>query len=752
MPTIFVWHWHSNRFVIMYGSTAGCLIFSEEDRKLANLIRNKNGSKNGTRSKGHAPKLVSASKLPFIVILPLFIYGFVSHRIAVSRFNDQESIERRRDMQICSSMLSDRCLSLQTSLIDYSLWDETWNAVYNPDRKWLDDNLTGWLPEHFGIDIVILTDKNLKIVASSGLNDQLKSRIMRQSAIAKAVSGKRSVGLFRSGRSVYMIATAPVLHSSGVGPINGTLTVADLLDKNTISKLASIADLGLALYVDEKPATYDCKTTADYLPDDISPYQLDNVRGGRSVVRINNSHNRVYVWQGLKDWNNKPIASLVTITSRNKIIDAARTTRVVSLALILCCLIMALLVTLQSRIYMLAQHALIDELTGAYNHRFLQERLSQEMNRSKRYRRPLAIALLDIDHFKQINDEYGHLVGDQALKQLSQILQDMVRETDVVARYGGEEFMIIMPETRLRSAMAAAERVRQKVEETVFEMKVAGTMGRSSSKLSVQFTVSLGVASYPTHASRGDELIMAADLALFAAKHASRNAVRSYNTIQDQEPVSTDGPVTIHLAMREGSLSAVRALAAAVDARDPLMRGHSEKVAVCSLAIGQQLKLPNEEMSTLRTAALLHDVGRIAVPDDILSKPGALSDEELVIIRRHSIIGAEILSKAPQLKQVAKIVRHHHERYDGAGYPDGLAGEEIPLAARIIAAADAYDAMTSDRAYRAAFGSNDVLHRMKEHVGSQFDPKVFEALEQLECSGRLGKLLNSLKDEMDKAA
>ncbi|MEN6520892.1 MAG: diguanylate cyclase [Armatimonadota bacterium] len=662
-------------------------------------------------------------------------------------------MERKRDMQICLSMLNDQCISLQRCLTDHSLWDETWSIVNHPDKEWLEENLIGWLPEHFGIEVVVLTDKKLNIVASSGLNDRLRKKIMSQPAIASAAKGKQSVGFIRCGNSVYMIAAAPVLHSSGKGPINGTLTTAKLLDREIISKLASTAKLGLALYAGDKPIIYDRETTADLLPKNISVNKLDSMRNGGTAVRVGTDHHkRIYVWHGLKDWNNEPIASFITITPRNKIIDAARTTKIVSIAIILCCLIMALQVMFQSRVYTLAQHAMIDELTGVYNHRYLQERLSQELNRSKRYRRSLAIALLDIDHFKQINDEYGHQVGDQALRQLAHLLQDMVRDTDVVARYGGEEFMVIMPETKLRSAMAAAERIRKKVENTVFEMKVAGTKGRSSSKLSIQFTVSLGVSSYPTHAMRGDELIMAADLALFAAKNTSRNAVRSYNIVQDQEPASTDGPVTIHLAMREGSLSTVRALAAAVDARDPLMRGHSEKVAICALALGQHLKLSGEEMSTIRTAALLHDVGRIAVPDDILSKPGALSDEELAIIKQHSVIGAEILSNAPQLKQVAKIVRYHHERYDGSGYPDGLAGEDIPLASRIIAVADAYDAMTSDRAYRAAFGSGDVLRNMKENVGCQFDPGIFEALEHLENSGKLRKLLKSLKDEMDKAA
>jgi diguanylate cyclase (GGDEF)-like protein/putative nucleotidyltransferase with HDIG domain len=360
--------------------------------------------------------------------------------------------------------------------------------------------------------------------------------------------------------------------------------------------------------------------------------------------------------------------------------------------------------------------------------------------------------MLDIDYFKHINDDYGHQVGDQALRKLAQLLTESVRESDIVARYGGEEFIIIMPDIGLDRAMAAAERVRSKVEENTFDAKIAGAKGRSASRITIKFTISIGVATHPEHAERSDELIMAADLALFAAKHASRNAVRSYTSVAEQEARSGERPVTIHMAMREGSLSAVRALAAAIDARDERMRGHSEKVAIYSLAIGQALGLSDYEINSLRTAALLHDVGRIAVPDAILYKPGMLTEDERNIVKTHSERGAEILAKVPQLDYVAKIVRHHHEHYDGNGYPDGLCGENIPLASRIIAASDAFDAMTSERAYRSASDAQNVILQMKGLKNLQFDPRVIDVIDELITSGKISDLLESIKNELERAA
>jgi len=707
-----------------------------------------------TDEKNHRRGVISINALPFVIVVPLIVYAIISHCVIVERFEKQEAAERARDIHICYSILDERCEAILSTLLDYAIWDQTYEVAksHRPSQTWLDENLIRSVPEHYGYEVVLLTDLQSNIIASTGLEPDLKTVLFSGDHIKQAINGKKAASFIRVRDELYMVAMSPVLDSSGNSKSAGSLTFAKKIDNKILEDIAETVNLDLVIFTGSNVAATTLKKKPHLYPDNPGEMYQECINTKNNVVQLSDNEQNIYVWRCIGNWDGSPVATLTTCTPRTMVLGNIRGAGLRSIILVVSCLLAALLATLQMRSSTLARHALVDELTGLNNHRYLQERLVQEMTRSKRYGRPLSIALLDIDHFKHINDEYGHLIGDQALKHLAQLLRETVRETDVIARYGGEEFMIIMPETRLRAAMEAAERIRKQVEESSFDAKIAGSAGRGSSRLKLKFTISIGVASFPTHAVRGDELIMAADLALFAAKHASRNAVRSYNAIIDQDAIQNEGPVTIHLAMREGSLSAVRALAAAVDARDPQMRGHSEKVALCALAIGQAVGLSDEDMNTLRTAALLHDVGRVAVPDAVLGKADVLSEEELAIVRSHSAIGADILSKAPQLAQVAELVRHHHERYDGSGYPDGLEGENIPLASRIIATADAFDAMTSERAYRCAFVPSQVVDRMRELAGKQFDPHLIDVLEELVESGKLSALLESYRRDLGRAA
>lgn len=733
----------------MWKSDGEANIFRRTTLALNSSLASKGSSVN---SRPRRRGFVYAGALPFFAVIPLIVWAILSHTAILSKFDKQESVERKRDMRICLSLIQDKSNWLLTQTQDYATWDEMYSAVRNPDPDWIESNLTGWVPEHFGIDAVMLTDTRRDIVASHGVDGSLEWAVLRSRQIGEAVSGDSSTGLLRAGGKVYIVSTCPVLPNSGRGTVRGTLTFAKLIGPDMLDQMRRIARCDLALCVGGKAIVTDSKVPPDHLPANTEDGFWNAMESDITVVETSQDHKRVFAWHRLNDWDHKHVAALLTITSRTTILANRQAVSFRSILLVIACLLTVLLASSQIRIAMLAQHALCDELTGLHNHRYMQERLAQEINRSKRYGRPLAVALLDIDHFKQVNDEYGHLVGDQTLKQLARYLKDNVRDTDVVARYGGEEFLVIMPETTLDEAVSAADRLRHKVDHSTYEARVSGTIGRRASRVALRFTISIGVAGFPRHATGQDELLMAADLALFAAKRASRNAVRSYDVICAAHSGKCEDPSSIHQAMREGTLSIVRALAAAVDARDDRMRGHSEKVAIYALAMGRSLELSDLETNTLRTAALLHDVGCIGVPDEILKKPGELTDEERDIVALHSVRGAEILAKAPQLTQVAKIVRHHHERFDGSGYPDGLKCEEIPLESRIIAAAEAFDALTSDRPYRSGSSHADALQVMIGASGSHFDPFVVEALSQVVTSGRLSELIDQFNDELDAAA
>ncbi len=350
-----------------------------------------------------------------------------------------------------------------------------------------------------------------------------------------------------------------------------------------------------------------------------------------------------------------------------------------------------------------------DGLTGLFNHRYFHERLDEEISRSSRFGTALSLIMMDLDLFKPYNDIYGHVAGDEVLKQIGQSIRHSVRGIDIACRYGGEEFTIILPETRLDDAYIVAERIRKTIELEMFTKQIP-------------LTASLGLASWPADGVTKEELIACADGAMYLAKAMGRNQTCLSTDVVSTEalPSKTDGKATQEI------LGMVYALAAAVDAKDHYTYGHSKKVAQSAIALAEALDLPPPKIATIRATAMLHDIGKIGIPDDTLTKPDTLNDEEWKLLRTHPLMGAQIIRHVPDLANCVPGIQHHHERWDGNGYPSGLRGENIPLDARILAIADAYAAMTSIRPYRKAMSLKDAIEELKRSAGTQLDPKLTE--------------------------
>ena len=350
--------------------------------------------------------------------------------------------------------------------------------------------------------------------------------------------------------------------------------------------------------------------------------------------------------------------------------------------------------------------ALTDPLTGLGNHRSFHERLQRELAVAEQQSTTLALCLVDLDDFKAINDRFGHPVGDDVLGQVASRL----RQGGESFRLGGDEFAVLLPGHDERQAAAVARSIVERV--AALHLDRVG-----------EVTVSAGVATYPMQGAGRDELIRLADSALYWAKEEGKNRARTY---EEESLLRANLEQLAESPDRAARYRAAASLAKAVDARDAYTGSHSERVGDIAARIARRLGADEAAVELTRLAGSLHDLGKLAIPEEILRKPSTLSEAERLVLERHVQIGYRMLESLG-VDPVAEWVLHHHERWDGTGYPNGLAGEQIPLGARIIFVADAYDAMTSERLYRDPLSPRDALIELERGAGTQFDPAIVEA-------------------------
>jgi diguanylate cyclase (GGDEF)-like protein/putative nucleotidyltransferase with HDIG domain len=356
--------------------------------------------------------------------------------------------------------------------------------------------------------------------------------------------------------------------------------------------------------------------------------------------------------------------------------------------------------------------ALTDPLTGLGNHRHFHDRLERELIEAEREGSSFSLCLIDVDDFKRVNDLFGHPAGDRVLSRMATTL----RQNGEAFRLGGDEFALLLPNFDESQAVATASSIIDRIAHLGLEH--VGSV-----------TVSAGVATFPRQAPDRGELIRLADSALYWAKENGKNRVHVYRPdvveLAELRRLAT-GPD------RAARFRAAASLAKAVDLRDTYTGSHSARVAEQAARVASRLGLDQEQIELARLAGSLHDLGKLAIPEEILRKPGPLTGPERLVLERHPQIGFRMLDSLG-IDPVANWILHHHERWDGTGYPDRLPGPEIPLGARIIFVVDAYDAMTSDRVYRGRLSKEDALAELQRCAGTQFDPAVVAALaEELE--------------------
>lgn len=389
----------------------------------------------------------------------------------------------------------------------------------------------------------------------------------------------------------------------------------------------------------------------------------------------------------------------------------------------------------------LSQLSLRDTQTGLFNHKYLAELIGSEFYRAKRYGGSIAVIMIDVDYFKSINDVYGHKFGDLVLKQLAQQMRKMTRQYDVVIRYGGEEFLIISPGTDRAQATVLAQRILDSV----------GLYNFGNSKHTVKLKVSMAVASFPEdRASSGPDLIKVAEQILNTAKEEGGNRVLSSSDKAGAgrliKKLKKSAGVKelkqklgkLHRQANENLIESIFAFAKTLELKDHYTGEHVERTVHYATEIAKSLGLSQYDTEMIKEAAMLHDLGKIGISEKILTKRSKLAKKELEEIRKHPGIAADILRPIHVLNSIIPFILYHHERWDGKGYPTGLKGEDIPLGARIVAIADVYQALISNRPYRKALAKANALKIIQEGAGTQFDPKITNVF------------LNILKKEKDR--
>ena len=394
----------------------------------------------------------------------------------------------------------------------------------------------------------------------------------------------------------------------------------------------------------------------------------------------------------------------------------------------------------------LQQQSITDGLTGIKTRRYFWESLTGEWKRASRSGRPFSVVLMDLDKFKEVNDSLGHLEGDLVLARVGRLLEQKCRQSNVVARYGGDEFVILMPETGVEQAQVLAERLRIWIatDPMIAEHQITG---------------SFGVASFPVHGFSVEDIIRVADAGMYVSKHAGGNRVSTAEEFGEGETLAVQrqlisgyiegflqrehtGPE--HLEELVATLrklcgneednntqvlrDSIEALSRAAEMREPHASGHGEQAGRFAELIGRALGLPPDELTDLVFVARVHDVGKIFIPERVLTKTGALTEEEFRLVKTHATVGAEIIGSIPRSETLRSAIAHHHETFDGTGYPTGLRGEEIPLWARILSVADGYANMTADRSFSPAKTSDQALQELEQLSGTRYDGMLVRIL------------------------
>jgi len=648
---------------------------------------------------------------------------------------------------------------------DYCSWDEAYNELQKKDidKDWFKSNFSGWLPDKYNLDIVVIFNRNKEIVTDYGIDGANASNILGDKKVRELFDkknydqSKAFNGFKELNGEIYIIGVSPVLKTNSEGPSQGVAILGKKISSKFLNELSD--QFGDNIFVTNDNGFVSKNEIKNKIQENLS---FINENSKNNVVLLKNEN--IIGKTPIVDIMGKSIGYINIIKSKDILLSTQElikenTFKVSALACVIILLvglkfkdiIVKPIKNLEKQITKMKQenslkdvvvngpieilsladsfnhmidnvnkhkmenrelriHSNTDYLTSLYNHKYFFECFNNKLEDGCK---KIAVLFCDIDKFKEINDSYGHTIGDLFLKETARIIKNEVRDEGFVFRYGGEEFAIMICDADSKEAYEVAERIRTRVINNKVLQKYSHYL---------PITISIGVAAYPIDGLDAEALIDKADSAMYFSKQNGRNQCNIYHG--NMNVFLKDNINKIN--SKEILLDSVLALAEAIDVKDDYTGRHSKMVSQYSLLLSEGLGFTEKEKDNLTMGSLLHDCGKIGVPDNIIQKTSRLSEDEFGVIKNHTLLGYNIIKHIIKDEEIICCARSHHERWDGKGYPDGLSGESINLFARIVCIADAYHAMTSDRSYRKAMTKEEALDELKRGKGTQFDPELVD--------------------------
>jgi|LGOV01.1.fsa_nt_gb diguanylate cyclase (GGDEF)-like protein/putative nucleotidyltransferase with HDIG domain len=694
--------------------------------------------------------LFAISMIPFIIFIFVNVQNISTHFALV----EEEQINKSASQ--LQNIIDSKIQDIVLLTVDYSAWDDTYYSLLNKDASaFFEDNYSEWLPDNFGVDLIILSNNDMTYIESFGIESNFMNEWFEEVDWSSLTFDEHPSGFKKVNNKLYMFSLSPVVQSDFSGDPVGTLILAEEIDSALLVEMKD--QYGYDIFIANQSnvitnfdETDEFRTSLDKMLTDDLQLVLGESNNYANLDMFNTSIEKIAILGIVESRETyvtvlnlmqsvgyitivvtsvlvvllgahlqyvlvKPISQfesqMVTMTKNNKI-DFIKTNGSIEIENLANAynIMIEKLFDQSKENKKLWKDNNIDSLTLLYNHRFFHEHLESHLAVEHQH---LTLLFCDIDKFKAINDSYGHSAGDKVLKDIGKIILRSVPKNMKVFRYGGEEFVVVLLNHDTEMAMVVAEEIRRNIAKSI-QLKEDAHY--------ISTTISIGLASYPKDAITVQELIDKADSAMYYAKQNGRNQCRCYD--QEMEAFLLNN--SEEFAKQEQLIDSAFALAAAIDAKDVYTGKHSELVTKYALLLAEKLKFSERDKQLLRVGALLHDCGKIGIPDNIITKLSRLTPVEFEIIKNHTVFGNNIVKHIVKSSAIVSCVRNHHERWDGNGYPDGLKGEDIPIFARIVCVVDTFHAMVSARPYRSAISKKEAFIELRKSAGSQFDPALVE--------------------------